>query len=501
MSKKTTTKKPYVLTKSTFMRGVQCPKFLYLGDREKVPAPTPEDQFRMDLGKKAGEFARNYFPGGVLVDHPSIDERLTQTQKAIQSGSLIIYEATFIHDEVQVKVDILRRETVSSPWEIWEAKGFTNKKSHEAEYLPDIAIQTWVLKNQKGISYGSSHLIYLDREATTSNPPDLFTSENVTEEIKPLLNEMPKLLSEMKKVLKANKSPEVKISSHCNSPRPCPFKEKCWSHVPDPSILDLFTRGNKVNLWKQLYQNVLSLEDPNAKGSTPLHEIILRVERTGEPHIAAGLIKDIIEKKWKYPLYFLDFETFTDSVPKFDGMNPWAQIPFQFSLHKLDEKGVLTHQEYLFDKPGDPREALSKALVEACDEKGTIFSWHDFEEKVIKALAESCPAYSNELQKIIDRLFDLLDVFCDGMINYKEFKRSFSLKSVAPALLGDKFSYEGMKIGNGVEAQIAYVELTAQETSATRKEEIKKELKIYCKQDTEAMVELVKWVRERVSGG
>jgi hypothetical protein len=55
-----------------------------------------------------------------------------------------------------------------------------------------------------------------------------------------------------------------------------------------------------------------------------------------------------------------------------------------------------------------------------------------------------------------------------------------------------------MEIGNGVDAQIAYVELISKLTSAERKEAIKKNLKIYCKHDTEAMLELVKWVREMV---
>jgi predicted RecB family nuclease len=490
--------KPYWLTKSTFMRGVQCPKYLYLGDREKVPAPSPDDQFRMDLGKKAGEYARGYFPGGILVDHPSVEERLLQTENAIKSGALIIYEATFIHEGIQVKVDILKRQTEKSPWEIWEAKGFTNQKSHEEEYLPDIAIQTWVLKNQKGLEYKSSNLIYLDREATTDNPPELFTSLDVTKEIKPLLSEMPALITKMKEVLESKKPPEIKISSHCNSPRACPFKEQCWSHIPEPSILDLFGRGNKSNLWKQLNQNILSLEDPRAKGSTKLHDTVLEVERTGKPFVAKALIQDIIKKSWKYPLYFLDFETFTDSVPMFEGMYPWEQVPFQFSVHKLEENGTVTHEEFLFDKAGNPREQLAKALIKACGPKGTIFSWSNFEEQRIKGLMETCSNHSGELQGLLDRLFDLLDIFCDGMINYKEFKRSFSIKSVAPALLGQKFSYEDMEIGNGVDAQIAYVELISKLTSAERKEAIKKNLKIYCKHDTEAMLELVKWVREMV---
>ena len=37
-----------------------------------------------------------------------------------------------------------------------------------------------------------------------------------------------------------------------------------------------------------------------------------------------------------FPLYFLDFETIQPIIPEFVGTRPYAQIPFQYSLHYLE---------------------------------------------------------------------------------------------------------------------------------------------------------------------
>ena len=48
-----------------------------------------------------------------------------------------------------------------------------------------------------------------------------------------------------------------------------------------------------------------------------------------------------------YPIHFLDFETHNSALPKYDGIYPYANIPFQFSCHKYHESGTLEHTEFL----------------------------------------------------------------------------------------------------------------------------------------------------------
>jgi hypothetical protein len=46
-------------------------------------------------------------------------------------------------------------------------------------------------------------------------------------------------------------------------------------------------------------------------------------------------IKEFLDKL-NYPQYFLDFETFMPAIPKFDGTRPYQPVPFQYSLHVLE---------------------------------------------------------------------------------------------------------------------------------------------------------------------
>ena len=53
--------------------------------------------------------------------------------------------------------------------------------------------------------------------------------------------------------------------------------------------------------------------------------------QTGEPWFSAELGKEL--ESLKYPLYFMDFESINPAIPRFSGMRPFDQIPFQWSLH------------------------------------------------------------------------------------------------------------------------------------------------------------------------
>ena len=43
--------------------------------------------------------------------------------------------------------------------------------------------------------------------------------------------------------------------------------------------------------------------------------------------------------EFSYPLYFLDFETIYPAEPLFDGVRPYQQIPFMYSLHWMEKEG------------------------------------------------------------------------------------------------------------------------------------------------------------------
>ena len=100
------------LSKSTFIRGLQCEKSLYLYKHHynlKDPI-SPSLQITFDQGTKIGVLAQNLFPNGTDVspdNHFKMVESVGKTLECINSGESIIYEATFIYDDVLSAIDIL----------------------------------------------------------------------------------------------------------------------------------------------------------------------------------------------------------------------------------------------------------------------------------------------------------------------------------------------------------------------------------------------------------
>ena len=105
-------KNPY-LSKSLFLRGLQCHKSLYMEkyhpDLKGAIAPSTESLFQR--GHEVGFAARDLFPEGIEIPYGegSYDQQIKMTQAAISKGTTTLYEAAFSSDDVFVKVDILHK--------------------------------------------------------------------------------------------------------------------------------------------------------------------------------------------------------------------------------------------------------------------------------------------------------------------------------------------------------------------------------------------------------
>jgi hypothetical protein len=80
-------------------------------------------------------------------------------------------------------------------------------------------------------------------------------------------------------------------------------------------------------------------------------------------HADPKKIREFLEKVG-YPVCFLDFETFASAIPLFDGTRPYQQVPFQYSLHRIDAEGETpAHFEYLAQPGPDPRKEIAEKLL------------------------------------------------------------------------------------------------------------------------------------------
>ncbi len=109
---KTPESERHLLSKSTFMMGLQCPKrlWLYKNKPELRPEISESQQMVFTKGTNTGLLAQQLFPAGkdaTPVDYFSYPQAIRQTFDWINSGEKIIYEASFQYDRVMAALDIL----------------------------------------------------------------------------------------------------------------------------------------------------------------------------------------------------------------------------------------------------------------------------------------------------------------------------------------------------------------------------------------------------------
>jgi hypothetical protein len=280
------------------------------------------------------------------------------------------------------------------------------------------------------------------------------------------------------------------------TPYTCPFFDYCTKNIEKPNIFDIRSITNKTkfdlynrNIYK--YKDLLN-EDINSKYKQQIEFELYNKE----PYINKEKIDEFLNTL-KEPLYFLDFETYQQPIPLFDHVKPYMQIPFQYSLHYI-ENNELKHKEFLGDGINDPRRELALRLVSDIPDNVTVLAYNMmFEKMVIKSLSEIFEDLSEHLMKIYNNMRDLMVPFKNRDYYTKEMKGSYSIKYVLPALFKDdpSLDYHNLdQIHNGSEAMNSYANmsnLTLEERKKLRYNMLK-----YCELDTYAMVKIYDKLKE-----
>ena len=486
-----------VITKSLYCSLLFCDRCAWLSRNkpEKYVEKKKEDVLKN--GKEVGEYAKELFGNYVNIEfNKNINVMIERTQECVERNTPVIAEASFKYENMFCSVDILKN--YPDGVEVYEVKSSTEVQDI---YLDDIAFQTHIIRSL-GYNVKSANIVYLNSDYVRNGDLDLnklFIIEDVTDEIIPRED---KVSINVRRILSSLRSPiEItnEIDTYCFKPYECPFLEYCTKDLPKPNIFDvkIMKITEKLKYYKAgkiSFEDLLN-EDINDKY---LQQIDFELNDK-EDYININNIKKFL-KSLKYPLYFLDFETYQQAIPLYDGVSPYMQIPFQYSLHYIEKEGSnLMHKEFLAKEGTDPRRALAESLVNDIPLKGTVLAYNmSFEKTVIKNLAKTYPDLSKKLMKIHDNIVDLMVPFYNRDYYTKDMKGSYSIKYVLPALFpGDpSLNYHNLdQIHNGSEAMNAFSTLTDYD-----KEQIKiirKNLLEYCKLDTYAMVKIWQKLNEK----
>lgn len=480
------------LSKSRFTSGLQCSKMLWWMVREP-DAPElvagPEQDVFFERGKRVGELARSFVPGGVLIDlpHHELERRVAATARALADGAPVIYEASFFEDGIFVAVDILERRR--DGFILIEVKSTLDVKD---EHIADVAVQMHVVR-RAGLAVKRAQVMHLNRHCRYPDLSNLFVRTNVTSLTRSALRAVPEQAGAMLAAL-AGQLPEVATGLHCTTPYACPFLDRCWPALPEHHVSTLYRmRSSRVEkLVAGGYETLLDLPR-NFKASGPAKRQ-LRSVRSGKVIVERGLRRALAALK--PPVAFLDFETVSPAVPVWPGCHPYEQVPVQFSCHRVGPAGV-DHHAWIADGPADPREEFARALIAACAGARTVLAYNaPFERRCIDGLIGALPHMEADLTMLSGRIRDLLSIVRDR-VYHPDFLGSFSLKDVLPALM-PAFGYADLKIQGGSSASAALERLLidAEALSTADRQALRRDLLRYCERDTLGMVRLFERLNE-----
>lgn len=229
--------KSYSLSKSTYIRGLQCLKSLYLNkNRAYLRDKLPEEQLaKFKRGHDIGKMAQKLFPGGTELPLPG-ESSAKKTQELIEKGEKILYEACFIAENVIIAVDILVK--TEEGWQAYEVK--SSFKLSET-YYNDAHLQNYVIQ-KSGLQLAGFYLVFRNAEVEIpdeNNIAETFIFEKLNIADSQLTDKIGENIVSMTETLALTSSPKIEPGNHCMNPYPCDFRGVCWKSLSEETRNEL----------------------------------------------------------------------------------------------------------------------------------------------------------------------------------------------------------------------------------------------------------------------
>lgn len=500
-----------MLTKSELQSYLQCARKLWLERNrpELIPKDEPTLYRRATDGNIVGGKAREQLGRHSLSPEGGEDKTLAaaSAMKLLRDNpNKAAAEVPMVHSGLYARADALvpdgkgyvLRETKSSTFPLKKDK--TTPDAPEEHHVDDVAIQAWVMEGM-GLPKQRAELNLLNnqwRYPGDGHYEGLFRQLDITADVDARKAQVPGWIKQAEAVLDGD-MPTVSTGRHCTKPYDCAFIAHCRAlDPPGPEHpIELLPDSAGKGLAKKLrdskgYVSLLEVKPEEFTGTqADLYRRMQRAHRAGQPILEIGSGAEL--EGLPYPRYYFDFEGIDFPVPRWKGIRPYEHVPFQWSCHIERSPGQFDHAEFLDLSGDDPSLRCIEAMQKAIDPKdgGPLFVYYKtYEEQRLKELALRHPKHSALLQTYIARLVDLHPLVKKYFYDPK-MKGSFSIKKVLMAIAPDLDYGELEEVQEGTGAQVAYLYATLDsQTDAARKRDLESKLRVYCRQDTWAMVEV-----------
>jgi len=488
------------LSKSDYLLYLKHPAWLWLKkhDKNKLPPIDDNTQAVFDAGNLFEGYAEKLFANGIQLgfsDYASYLALPEQTMEALLGGAKTIFQARFEAGQLTCICDVI--DVVGDKtFDLYEIKSSTSAKP---EHIIDLAFQVKVIEDC-GFTVRSVSVIHVNNQYVRNGdivPKDFCVVTDVTEKVRTKADFTNTKVDEALAVAQLPDMPDPTPASVGSGA----FAEwldifKALTDQPKDSIYDLCgLNAKKVEELER--RGIRYITDiPKDFPLSPKQNLQVRATKLGQQLILNEPIRDFL-RMLQYPLYFLDYETLGGIVPAFEGLRPYQQLPFQYSLHILDSPdSELRHVEYLHRDPNNPCRSLTEALRSHIGDTGSVLVWNEgFEKSCNTALATEVPELADFLNDVNSRIIDLMLPFAKGWFVDKDFNGSASIKKVLPVVVPE-LSYKSLGIQEGASAQRLWMQAVIDGKDSIDQEVLFADLIEYCKLDTLAMVEIFNVLRK-----
>ncbi len=483
------------LSKTDYTNYRTCAGFAWLAKHQALHVPVETDPGvirRANAGDDVERIARELFPDGVLIDTDDMAEAVSRTDDAIAAGVTTIFRATVWTDRgLLAQADMLTRS--GDRWILSEVKATTSIKS---EHIADAAFQA-IAFTEAGFEIAEVRLVHLAKAFRRSGEPAagrLLVSTDVTARVQ---RRFAANKAEIDRAWSAILDPQVPAVCLCDMGtrgQRCPTFAHFHPEWPSGNTIYELGGVNNKTIGEAIARGVVHLVDwPDDIVLLPRQRLQIDVLKRGEPHLDPDGVRQVLGTM-RFPLHFLDYETFQTAVPLFDGCGPWSQVPFQYSLHTLDDKGAIAHGEFLWtDRHECPVPALVEHVRRDIGPTGSVLVWNQpFEATRNREMADMVPEAAAFLLDVNSRMIDLMDVVRKGLWVHPDFNGSASIKKILP-VIAPELAYEFLNIGDGAVASERWFEAVMgdpRSMTESERSDVFAALRIYCRQDTLALVRI-----------
>ncbi len=212
----------HLLSKSKYIRGLQCDRALWLDVFNPRLARYSAEQMRRFGHGRDFEYAfKSTFPDGIDISAElkrNVDAYPARTAELLDKGDgVALFEAGFQYDDVLVLADVVRQREDGS-LDIYEVKSGTTLSE---TYKRDAALQHYIIAHCREINTFS--IVY-------ANPDGGFIKEELSTALQEQHGEIEQNIAAMKDILRHGE-PATPTGQHCLEPYACPYQHYCAQGV------------------------------------------------------------------------------------------------------------------------------------------------------------------------------------------------------------------------------------------------------------------------------